>query len=86
MGQMTSESVDLHRNWQAGIYSTGVLDFVHRPIFWKLENTTFRKLDLFPSSGEREKTPTRLGPLESANLLRFLVSRIPDDGQSPKTQ
>jgi hypothetical protein len=26
------------------------LDFFHRPVFQK--NTTFRKLDLFPSSGE----------------------------------
>jgi hypothetical protein len=39
-----------------GIFETkllliaGFLDFVHRPVFWKLENTTFRKLDLFPSS------------------------------------
>jgi hypothetical protein len=29
--------------------------------------TTFRKLDLFPSSGEGKK-PTQLGPLEIANL------------------
>jgi hypothetical protein len=28
------------------------LDFVHRPIFYKLENITFQELDLFPSSGE----------------------------------
>jgi hypothetical protein len=28
----------------------------------------FRKLDLFPSSGEGEKTPIQLGPLERANL------------------
>jgi hypothetical protein len=36
----------------------------------------------------RGETPTLLGPLERANLnqLCFLVSRIPDDGQSPKTQ
>jgi hypothetical protein len=59
----------------------------------------FWKLDLFPSSGEGGKTPTLLGPLERANLipspedrnrssfrmLCFLVSRIPDDEQSPKT-
>jgi hypothetical protein len=33
-----------------------------------LENTTFRKLDLFPSSGEGGgETPTQLGPLERAN-------------------
>jgi hypothetical protein len=60
----------------------------------------FRKLDLFPSSGEGGKATTQLGPLETANLnqwLRtetdpvpktssFLFSRIPDDGKSPKTQ
>jgi hypothetical protein len=30
----------------------------------KLENTTFRKLDLVPSSGEVREDPTLLGPLE----------------------
>jgi hypothetical protein len=30
--------------------------FVHRPVFYKLENTTFWKLDLSPSSGERGDT------------------------------
>jgi hypothetical protein len=30
----------------------GFLDFVHRPVFLKLEKTTFRKPDVFPSSGE----------------------------------
>jgi hypothetical protein len=38
-----------------------------------LENTTFRKLDLFQFSGEGGgKTPTQLGPLEKANLKLFL--------------
>jgi hypothetical protein len=32
--------------------SAGFLDFAHRPEFYILENTTFRELDLFPSSGE----------------------------------
>jgi hypothetical protein len=34
------------------------------------KNTTFRKLDLFPSSDEGggENTPAQLGPLERANL------------------
>jgi hypothetical protein len=46
---------------------TGVSDFVHCPYSKKLVNTTFRKLDLFPSSGEEgDRTP--LGPLERANL------------------
>jgi hypothetical protein len=35
-----------------GFITTKLLDFVHRPDFYKPENTTFRKLDLFPSSGE----------------------------------
>jgi hypothetical protein len=30
---------------------TGFLDFVHCPVFYKLENTAFRKVDLFLSSG-----------------------------------
>jgi hypothetical protein len=33
------------------VRSTG-LDFVHRPLFYKLENTMFRKVILFPSSDE----------------------------------
>jgi hypothetical protein len=37
---------------------TGFLFFAHRPIFDKLGKTTFRKQDLFPSSGERRKIPT----------------------------
>jgi hypothetical protein len=59
----------------------------------------FQKLDMFPSSGEGE-TPTLLGPLEGANLnhwtrmetdpvsktLCSLDFRIPDNGQSPKSQ
>jgi hypothetical protein len=31
----------------------GFLDFFHRSIFYKLENTTFQKLDLLPYSGEK---------------------------------
>jgi hypothetical protein len=30
--------------------------------------TTFRKLDMFPTSGDESKTPTHLGPFERANL------------------
>jgi hypothetical protein len=46
----------------------GFVDFVHRPEFQVLENTTFRKLGLFPSAGEERKTSRLLGPLERANL------------------
>jgi hypothetical protein len=46
---------------------TGVLDFIHRPVFCKTPQDTFRKLDLFPSN-EGEGDHTLLGPLERANL------------------
>jgi hypothetical protein len=55
---------------------TGFLDFVHHPVFLKLENTTFQKLDLFLSSGEGEKTPTQIGPLERANLNQWTTRQI----------
>jgi hypothetical protein len=34
----------------------------------------FRKLDLFPSSGEGGKTPALLGPVERSNLNHYAVS------------
>jgi hypothetical protein len=55
--------------WYIPLRITGFLDFIHRQVFLNLENTRFRKLDLFPSSGEWRKTPThQLGPLERDNL------------------
>jgi hypothetical protein len=39
--------------------------FVQRP---ELDNTTFRKLELFPSSGEEMESPIPLGPLERTNI------------------
>jgi hypothetical protein len=50
-------------------------------ILKKIENKAFRKQELFASSGEGEAA-TLLGPWEIVNLN----SRIPDDGQSPKTR
>jgi hypothetical protein len=32
-----------------------LVDFMHRPEILVIEDTTFRKLDLFPSSGEKER-------------------------------
>jgi hypothetical protein len=52
--------------------TTGFLDFVHRAEFQILENTTFRKLDLVPSSGERRETPTLLVSLDRANLKHWI--------------
>jgi hypothetical protein len=37
--------------WNLQVHVT-FLDFFHRPVFYRTENTTFRKKDLFPSSGE----------------------------------
>jgi hypothetical protein len=53
-----------------------------------LKNTTFRKLDLFPSAGKGWETPALLGPLERANLNHWssiVYFRIPDDGQVQKS-
>jgi hypothetical protein len=57
---------------------TGSLDFIHRPVLYKLET---RKHDVsetvFPSSDEGcGKTPTLLGPLERANLIA--LSKVPN--------
>jgi hypothetical protein len=38
----------------------------------EVENTAFRKLDLFPSSGEGRLTPTLLGPLERAKTTQVI--------------
>jgi hypothetical protein len=36
----------------------------------------FRKLDLFPFSGEGRKTPTLLGPLETATLNHWVIDTV----------
>jgi hypothetical protein len=65
--------------WVFGLWpSSGVLDI--------LENTTLRKLDLFPSSGEGEDMYSVGKQIQFSKRFCFLVSGIPDDGQSPKTQ
>jgi hypothetical protein len=60
--------------------TTKLLDFVHRPDFYKQENTTFRKLDLFPSSGVGGGTYSTEKP--KACLSTGIA--CPDDGQSPE--
>jgi hypothetical protein len=49
------------------------------------KNTTFRKLDLFPSSGEGKETPTLLDPLERTilNHLAQFFLRDPREWISP---
>jgi hypothetical protein len=45
-----------------------------------LENTRFRKLDLFPSSGELREIAILLGPLESEVII-LRGSPVPKDGR-----
>jgi hypothetical protein len=55
---VTLEFVDSEgfQRWCITPRIAGILDSVHRPVFLKHENTTFRKLNLFPSLGEGEDT------------------------------
>jgi hypothetical protein len=62
-----TESFHKARIWTI-LRITGDLDFVYNPAFFKQGNRRFWKLDLFPSSGGRGKTPNLLGALERANL------------------
>jgi hypothetical protein len=56
-----------------GEWIAGFLDFVHRPVLYKLENT-FRKLDFFRPQVRRGKTTILLGPLERANNINHWTS------------
>jgi hypothetical protein len=47
-----------------------VLDVAHRPVFQKLENTTFQKLDLFPSSGGKQNI-SEVGSVSSFGNVVF---------------
>jgi hypothetical protein len=49
--------------WVFGLFLSGIL-----------ENTTFRKMDLFPFSDEGGGEVTQLGPLERANLNHWTTS------------
>jgi hypothetical protein len=49
-----------------GLYPSSLLLKTQQKIVKNSKNTTFRKLDLFPSSGEGK--PTLLGPLDRASL------------------
>jgi hypothetical protein len=60
---------------------TFVLNFVHHHEFQKLENVTFRKLDLFPFSGEGRKTHKLLSPLE-----RVTIKSVPIGSRSGQNE
>jgi hypothetical protein len=76
--------------WQ---FHAVVLVLNHGELWIQFGNTTFRKLDMFPSSGKGGGGDTfSVGSLRKSEpqsldeTLCFIVSRISDDGQSPKTQ
>jgi hypothetical protein len=57
----------------------GLMDFIHRPVFKrrKQKNTTFRRLDLSPSSNVWDKIkPTQMDPLEGASLNHFNTIQV----------
>jgi hypothetical protein len=47
------------------------------------KKTTFRKLDLFPTSGEVAETPILLRPLETANFNHLHLLPLTEDGKKP---
>jgi hypothetical protein len=49
-------SVVYGRNWAVILSIIGFLDLFNRPVFEELENMTFWKVDLFPSSNVGEDT------------------------------
>jgi hypothetical protein len=56
------------------LINSGLLGFWALSIVWcSKKNTTFRKLNLFPSSSETRGAPTLLGRLETANLSQYLA-------------
>jgi hypothetical protein len=65
---VTLEFVDSKgfQRWCKTLRIAGILDSVHRPVFLKLENTTFRKLDLFPSLRERGRDTYSVGSLRKS--------------------
>jgi hypothetical protein len=62
----------------------GFLDFIHGPVFQKLENAAFWNLDL--ADVDNWTTLQLRMETDPVSEMYFLVSTIPDDGQSPKTQ
>jgi hypothetical protein len=67
-----------HLRWpnRLKVRTTRFLDFIHRPVFYRLENT-FRKLELLPSSGEGGDT------YSSSLFFRLGGGRVPHNVQSP---
>jgi hypothetical protein len=54
------------------------MDLVHCPEFLILQSAAFRKLDVFPSSGEKKETRTLLGTLKRGNLNRWTMNEVED--------
>jgi hypothetical protein len=52
----------------------GFLVYIHRTESEIIENTPFRKLNLIPSKGKGEKSPTALGSLQRFNLNDYMLA------------
>jgi hypothetical protein len=71
------------------VWKNHVMDLVRRPLFFK--STTFRTLDLFPSSGKKKLAPTLLRPLETSSLSHWTSDLVSEscfwktlgDGKGP---
>jgi hypothetical protein len=62
----------------------GFLDFFHRPVIQRIENTTFQKLDLSLSSGKGGRRHLRRETDPVSKISCFLFSKTPDNGKSKK--
>jgi hypothetical protein len=63
------------QSWYRDTKDCGFVGPVHSPLLQKLENTAFRKLDLFPSSGGGKESRSLLGLLESVHHNQWLPKR-----------
>jgi hypothetical protein len=63
-----------------------IFGLFHCPVFYELENTTFRQLDLFPFSGANLNHWSSDPHMrtETDPVFEFLAHRIPNDGKSKK--
>jgi hypothetical protein len=70
-GYALTPPIHLHDKANITCQNYWVFGLFHRPVFYTLEDATFRKLDMFPFSGVcvgggGEKTPNSVGSLRKS--------------------